>query len=221
MKAEEGASAEKHGDVSPLTGSISNLPEPPSPPEPTSEKLSNFSRVTPAQMSHITFPPDSRYQPVRAVSTHPAPTTRRSAKALTSTEKYAGGGGILLLIDHRPDEWPSYIEFSTVPVAHQDQQPAPELETSRHISLDPSAPEVTTPPEAFEVSVTAIVRRADLLMLSVCCSTRLTTILRLPALCLCTQCNFFSDCIQCYSSFFLVSHVYFPCVYLCLLSVSR
>lgn len=157
MKTEDGASAEKHGDVSPLTGAMSNLPEPPSLPEPTSEKLSNFSRVTPAQMAHITFPPDGRYQPVRAVSTHPAPPTRRSAKALISTEKYAGGGGILLLIDQQPEEAPSYIEFSTVPAAHQEEQDPPSFDNNnRHMALDPNAAEVTNPPEAFEVRVISI-----------------------------------------------------------------
>ncbi|KAI0814897.1 26S proteasome regulatory complex non-ATPase subcomplex Rpn2/Psmd1 subunit [Irpex lacteus] len=146
MKTEDGATAEKHGDVSPITGSISNLADAPT-PEPTSEKLNNFSRVTPAQMAHITFPPDSRYQPVRLVSPHPAP-TRRSFKSL-ATEKFAGGGGILLLVDQRPSEEASYVEFSApAPAPAAAEEPRADSPV-RHIALDADAPEAD-PPEPFE-----------------------------------------------------------------------
>ncbi|PWN27463.1 26S proteasome regulatory complex, non-ATPase subcomplex, Rpn2/Psmd1 subunit [Jaminaea rosea] len=37
------------------------------PAEPTSERLQNYSRVTPAQSKFVAFPSDSRYTPVRAV----------------------------------------------------------------------------------------------------------------------------------------------------------
>jgi 26S proteasome regulatory subunit N2 len=143
----ESPTTEKHGDVSPITGSISNLADTPPAPEPTSEKLTNFSRVTPAQMVHITFPSDCRYQPVRLVSSQPAP-SRRAFKALISTEKYAGGGGILLLVDQRPGEEPSYIEFTEPAVAPQAEERTPT--PVRHISLDANAPEAA-PPEPFEV----------------------------------------------------------------------
>ena len=148
MKVEESPTTEKHGDISPIAATISNLADAPPAPEPTSEKLTNFSRVTPAQMVHITFPSDCRYQPVRLVSTQPAP-SRRSFKSLVSTEKYAGGGGILLLIDQRPGEEPSYIEFATPAPTPQVEERAPT--PVRHISLDADAPEAA-PPEAFEVS---------------------------------------------------------------------
>ena len=155
MKTEDSPTTEKHGDVSPITGSISNAPEAPT-PEPTSEKLKNFSRVTPAQMAHISFPPDSRYQPVRLVSPHPAP-ARRSFKTLVTAEKFAGGGGILLLVDQRPNEETTYIELTTPATAPAVEEELPES-LIRHIALDENAPEAT-PPEPFEVSVRYLTRR--------------------------------------------------------------
>ena len=155
MKTEDSPTAEKHGDVSPITGSISNVPDAPT-PEPTSEKLKNFSRVTPAQMAHISFPPDSRYQPVRLVSPHPAP-ARRSFKTLVTAEKFAGGGGILLLVDQRPNEETTYIELTTPATAPAVEEELPES-LIRHIALDENAPEAT-PPEPFEVSVRYSTRR--------------------------------------------------------------
>lgn len=138
--------AEKHGDVSPLPGSLSNLAES-TPAEPNFERLSNFSRVTSAQVVHITFPRDGRYQPVRPVSTYLV--SNRSTSSVVTAERYAGGGGILLLIDQRPDEAPDYIEFTTQAVA--PAQDASEVTHNPHIALDENAPEVG-PPEAFEVS---------------------------------------------------------------------
>ncbi|OSX67352.1 hypothetical protein POSPLADRAFT_1042584 [Postia placenta MAD-698-R-SB12] len=132
--------------------------------EPSFEKLSNFARAVPAQMPYISFPADSRYQPVRAVSTRSAPigkghkaASRSAVVAGLTSERYAGGGGILILQDLRPEEEPDYIEFETqtiiaanqaVPVS--DDRPA-HVSEGRHISLDESAPEAT-PPESFEVS---------------------------------------------------------------------
>ncbi|KAH9947935.1 D-isomer specific 2-hydroxyacid dehydrogenase [Amylocystis lapponica] len=157
MKADESpSSTPKQGDAPPTPSRKS---------EPSFEKLSNFSRVVPAQMAHISFPPDGRYQPVRAVSTRPAsaPKAGRSAASKSSStlglapEKYAGGGGILILVDQRPDEEPDYIEFETqtihaeiqaVPVADDRPVMVPE---GRHISLDENAPEAG-PPESFEVN---------------------------------------------------------------------
>ncbi|THG99905.1 hypothetical protein EW026_g2545 [Hermanssonia centrifuga] len=144
MKIEE---IEKHGDVSPLSPSLSNLAG--SSPEPGFEKLSNFSRVTPAQMIHITFPRDSRYQPVRSVSTHsgPQPKAYRTATGVSTSEKFAGGGGILLLVDQRPDEEAVYIPFTTQATAGQHEDV--EHDRARHISLDENAPEAD-PPRPFE-----------------------------------------------------------------------
>lgn len=171
MKLDE--SSPKDGDVSPITQSVVNLPEESKAstskakkPEPTSELRPNFSRVTPAQLPYISFPSDGRYQPVRAVSSKtPLSKTGKAVIASSSTlgvgsEKYAGGGGILILADLRPDEPAEFIEIETAaPVAAPapaSQQPAapsssrPQA-TGRHISLDDSAPEAA-PPEPFEVS---------------------------------------------------------------------
>ncbi len=192
MKTEDGATAEKHGDVSPITGSISNLADAPT-PEPTSEKLNNFSRVTPAQMAHITFPPDSRYQPVRLVSPHPAP-TRRSFKSL-ATEKFAGGGGILLLVDQRPSEEASYVEFSApAPAPAAAEEPRADSPV-RHIALDADAPEAD-PPEPFEVSVLIPCMILLVLTSALSCSTRSITILRRNSDCVGNV--LLLDCIQYY-----------------------
>ena len=142
------AEAEKHGDVSPLSGSLSNLAES-APPEPTYERLPNFSRVTPTQMLHVTFPRDSRYQPVRPVSTYHG-SHKSATSVLTTAERYAGGGCILILNDLRPSEQPDYYEFTTHTTAAS--QDAVEVPRNPHIALDENAPEVG-PPEPFEVSL--------------------------------------------------------------------
>jgi len=170
MKAEEGSP--KDGDVSPITQSVSNLADESKPSsskkkaEPSSEARPNFSRVTPAQLGYISFPTDGRYQPVRAVSTKT--TLSKSGKAVAASpsssalglgsEKYAGGGGILILTDLRPSEDAEFIEVETAPApappAPVDpiggNQAAAAPPTGRHIALDESAPEAE-PPEAFEV----------------------------------------------------------------------
>ncbi len=166
MKSEEVPSA-RHGDISPINDSISNLPEgqsseargPIKRKEPSWESLANFSRVTPAQFQCIIFPPSSRYQPVRPVSAREP--TIKAGKGTTKTvhpEKYAGGGGILLLVDERPGEPEEYIELATAPPP--TSQAAPSIEVSittpgarldRNISLDPNAPEADMP-APFEVS---------------------------------------------------------------------
>jgi 26S proteasome regulatory subunit N2 len=181
MKSDE-PSTTKHGDISPINGSISSLaddgkPSTPSKPlrktEPSFERLPNFSRVTPAQLAHITFPTDGRYQPVRTVSSKPVPPVRSgkivvppagssttSALGLPS-EKYAGGGGILILVDQTPDEEAEFIEFETaaiVPAPPEEGIPnghalaGPPAASGPHIALDEDAPEAD-PPESFEVSL--------------------------------------------------------------------
>lgn len=66
--------------------------------EPSSETLQNLSRVTPAQLAHISFPPEGRFQPVRPI---------RSGSGKTR----AGGGGILMLIDRTPGEPIKYVDL--------------------------------------------------------------------------------------------------------------
>lgn len=167
----------------PDVGSKEATPESPSSPEgkkalsaskkePAFEKLTNFSRVTPAQLVHISFEPDGRYQPVRPVSTcGPLPGKGKgtAAKAMSSagssasSQRYAGGGGILLLIDTRPGEPEELIESVMQPVVQEpapmdiatEDTPSVEGQTSPHIALDEDAPEAE-PPEPFEVSHRAI-----------------------------------------------------------------
>lgn len=166
MKPEDpSSSAAKHGDVSPIAGSLSNLADGPigetkkaRKGEPGFEKLRNFSRVTPAQMAHVVFPPDGRYQPVRSVSSYVAPRNGKAGKSsygpTISSEKFAGGGGILILVDQRPEDDAEYIEFTTniPPFVYEGPTGISESERRLHIALDENAPEAT-PPEPFEVSL--------------------------------------------------------------------
>lgn len=172
MKVDEPSVLSKPGDVSPLAPSLSNLPDvpqraPPKAPkkssEPSFEKLANLSRVTPAQLPYISFLPDSRYQPVRAVYGGPTPVGRGKAagkggKTVVASLKYAGGGGIVLLIDRRPGEAAELIQMEapagvivttvTTVTTVNDAAAAP-VTTAGAPSVDNSAPE-TDPPESFE-----------------------------------------------------------------------
>ncbi|KAI8980724.1 26S proteasome regulatory complex non-ATPase subcomplex Rpn2/Psmd1 subunit [Trametes punicea] len=164
VEMKPGEAPARNDDVSPISGSLSNLAEGTSTPnkgrkaEPSSEKLSNFSRVTPAQLAYITFPPEGRYQPVRVVSTGPPPSATKAAKsasaAVLGSERSGGGGGILIMADTRPDEPAEYIEFETqaaapaAAVAPAAQNLAAAA-SGRHIALDENAPEAE-PPESFE-----------------------------------------------------------------------
>ncbi len=125
--------------------------------EPAFEMRPNFSRVTPAQLTYITFSSEGRYQPVRPVSANPQASkgTKRPSSPATTVWS-AGGGGIIILSDPRPSEEAEFIEIEApatdaaapilVPVpAEVHSEP-----TGHHISLDENAPEAD-PPEPFEV----------------------------------------------------------------------
>ncbi|KAL1720799.1 armadillo-type protein [Schizophyllum commune] len=131
--------------------------------EPSSESLPNFSRVTPAQLAYIKFPPDGRYQPVRPVSIKPPPppaskNARSKAQAAAmglTTEAYIGGAGILIMDDRRPGEPAEFVEFEAVNLAGPPTEAAPEAPAAgatqgagRHIALD-DGPEAE-PPAPFE-----------------------------------------------------------------------
>ncbi|KAI6153672.1 26S proteasome regulatory complex non-ATPase subcomplex Rpn2 Psmd1 subunit [Pisolithus tinctorius] len=130
--------------------------------EPASEKLANFSRVTPIQLGYVSFPSDGRYQPVRPVTSNtliPKGTKGASSqptkKGLVS-ERYAGGGGILILVDERPVEEAEFIELQppappgggptggAVPNGHADV-------ADRQLHIDLSSNTEADPPEPFEV----------------------------------------------------------------------
>ncbi|EPQ60600.1 26S proteasome regulatory complex, non-ATPase subcomplex, Rpn2/Psmd1 subunit [Gloeophyllum trabeum ATCC 11539] len=175
MKADEpSTSTAGQGDISPIAGSLSDLADgaqdgkgKAKKNEPTSEELSNFSRVTPAQLAYISFPPDGRYQPVRPVSTKSTTSLKgkgagsRAASSLPAlaSERYAGGGGILILVDRHPDQPEEFIELETqIPqqAAAAPAEPVPNGNANvasepsgPHIALDENAPEAD-PPESFE-----------------------------------------------------------------------
>ncbi|KZV92476.1 26S proteasome regulatory complex, non-ATPase subcomplex, Rpn2/Psmd1 subunit [Exidia glandulosa HHB12029] len=175
MKVDDaGASGSKARDVSPLTqladaataagaGTPStSTPKPKRTVEPSSEKLSNFSRVTPTQFAYISFPPEGKFQPVRAISTVPpqrgaAASTKRGGKgaALAAVSKTAGGGGILLLIDTKPQEAAEFIDLTppapapAAAAAPAEAAPAAASAGSYGGMVDENGPEADMPP-AFE-----------------------------------------------------------------------
>ena len=187
MKVEEPSSGAviAHGDISPITGTISNLPDPldissqdakkkkARKTEPSFEKLPNLSRVTPAQIAHVSFPSEGRYIPVRPASSYTAHDKGKASINTPPSETVniikpgsTSGGGILLLIDQQPDEPAEYFEselqsIDSPPAA--DVTPVEQLTTSgpagatngssfagrSHIALDENAPEAD-PPGPFE-----------------------------------------------------------------------
>ncbi|KAH6917463.1 26S proteasome subunit RPN2a [Coprinopsis sp. MPI-PUGE-AT-0042] len=116
--------------------------------EALSEIKSNLTRVTPAQLPYVSFPPEGRYQPVRPVSSKPPSSASKSKAAVGSA---AAGGGILLLVDKKPEEPGNFISLEPTPIpeaAVQQGQATPAAGQGRHIALD-DGPEVD-PPESFE-----------------------------------------------------------------------
>ncbi|KAJ3857864.1 D-isomer specific 2-hydroxyacid dehydrogenase [Lentinula lateritia] len=125
--------------------------------EPSSETLPNLSRVTPAQLAYISFPADGKYQPVRAVTAKPVTTRGKTTKQVE--EKGAGGGGILMLVDRRPQETAEFIQFETViqpppaePVSTDNDDTTRSVESGPHIALDEDTSEAEAP-SSFEVDI--------------------------------------------------------------------
>lgn len=140
--------------------------------EPSFEKVANFSRVTPAQLSYIGFPPDGRYQPVRPVSLHAQAAKGGRATSAGAgkkgngpsgllSEQYAGGGGILILVDERPDDEAELIDLSPPVVvevtANGSAVPSGHSLSVRNlrIALDENTGDAE-PPASFEVSGQAL-----------------------------------------------------------------
>ena len=174
----------KHGDVSPISGSISNLVDTSKPPsrkkEASSERLQNFSRVTHQQLTYISFPPDSRYQPVRPVSTNSVSRSKKPSNG--PGETHTGVGGILVLLDERPEEPVDLIAplepsvVVPVPTA-QPAQPTQTAAARPHIALDENSPEAS-PPTPFEVSSAPEFRCFECLIDLCVCSIPLVMTLR-------------------------------------------
>ena len=180
MKAE--GSSGPSGDISPIAESLSNLPDasktegkateqkkPTRKSEPAFEKLPNFSRVTPAQLAHVVFPGEGRYQPVRPVSAQALKSSKGKASTVPkapsaalggTAERYAGGGGILILIDQAPSEPVELVEPEPMSVPVTTTTPAPSTQTrgpgmprftpGPHIALDENGPDADQP-QPFEV----------------------------------------------------------------------
>lgn len=98
--------------------------------EPNSEILQNFSRVTPAQLSHIAFSPEARFQPVRTfIPPAPSAKTRLKNGGKNAVDRYVSGGGIILLIDQRPEEETKFMDLppelgGEQPAAATDREPS-------------------------------------------------------------------------------------------------
>jgi 26S proteasome regulatory subunit N2 len=134
--------------------------------EPLQETRPNFSRVTPAQLSHIVFPKENRYQPVRILTTNARSGRHAVSRGPIAMEKYAGGGGILILSDSRPGENAEFIELAPEPQTAPAQ--AEFIATPRlsglHIALDENASEAEAPPP-FEVRYHALIVNRNLIAL--------------------------------------------------------
>lgn len=85
-------------------------------PEPSSSRLENLSRVTPAQLQYVSFPSDSRYVPVRPVNSGsaPAPASLSSVTSSRSAPPVGFGGGILLMRDTKPGDAAEFHELEVL-----------------------------------------------------------------------------------------------------------
>ena len=95
--------------------------------EPSSETLQNLSRVTPAQLAHISFPPEGRFQPVRPI---------RSGSSKTR----AAGGGILVLIDRTPGESIEYVDLPADLGGEEAPKPTEGMQVDEPVEAPPPAP---------------------------------------------------------------------------------
>lgn len=113
--------------------------------EPTSEILQNFSRVTPAQLAHIAFPPDVRFQPVRSF-TSPSPSAKLRPKGggKALPERHAVGGGIIMLLDRTPGEPTKFVDLPPELGGDEPTPMAIDQDSSQNVEEAPM-------PEPFEV----------------------------------------------------------------------
>lgn len=134
--------------------------------EATSERLSNLSRVVPAQLPHISFPDDCRFTPVRSVASSASNTTAarvtKAAKTKAGTSVGSGsaaaavlassstgptsiGGGIVVLKDTKPgQDGVEYFELESLrsaapPAAEAGASAAPATGADA-LAVDMSAP---------------------------------------------------------------------------------
>lgn len=111
--------------------------------EPTSSRLSNLSRVTPGQVSAVSFPADARYVPVRPVGNTTSSTAAPSA------------GGILMVRDQQPEKEGEFLEME-VTKAIDTSAPAEVIAATGGDAAAGASPDVdlsgpiADPPPAFE-----------------------------------------------------------------------
>ncbi|KAH8108428.1 hypothetical protein DFH11DRAFT_1549085 [Phellopilus nigrolimitatus] len=139
---EASSSASPAGDISPITGTSEGkaLESKKCKSEPSFKTLPNFTCAIPAQLAHITFPAEGCFQPVHPVSTRTPKTTKGKASTVSAvkapslvplgvtSERYTGGGRILILINQSLDEPAEYIEAELpvlVPAVEAAASPAP------------------------------------------------------------------------------------------------
>lgn len=121
--------------------------------EATSDRLSNLSRVTSAQLAHISFPAESRYVPVRSIFAS-ASTASTSTKARVSTlaPSVGSGGGILMMRDREPTKEGEFLEMEVTRVLQLDDPiVAPAAAAAAAVEPVDDGPIADLPP-AFEYS---------------------------------------------------------------------
>ncbi|EGG01079.1 uncharacterized protein MELLADRAFT_50220 [Melampsora larici-populina 98AG31] len=94
--------------------------------EASFDKLDNLSRVTPTQLSYISFPDQSRYVPVRPivgsssskslskVGTGSISSVAQTVLSMAEFAASGAGGGILIVKDQQPDLPEEFLEFTSL-----------------------------------------------------------------------------------------------------------
>ena len=119
--------------------------------EPSSERLANLTRVTPAQLSHISFPADSRYVPVRSFFASTSSSASTSAVKSTSTRNtLSTGGGILMMRDREPTKEAEFLEMEVTRVLQLDEPVAAVVPAVAALVVDDGP--IAEMPAAFEYS---------------------------------------------------------------------
>ncbi|KAK4702398.1 26S proteasome regulatory subunit N2, partial [Phenoliferia sp. Uapishka_3] len=97
--------------------------------EASTDRLSNLSRVTPAQLPYITFAPDARWVPVRPVNSGVStssslPTSASDSPSSGLAPTIGAGGGILLMRDREPEKEAEWLTIEVEKVLTlEDVQP--------------------------------------------------------------------------------------------------
>lgn len=100
-------------------------------------ELQNLSRVVPAQLPHIGFLPDGRYEPVKKVGPHVFKICIQPLISMQAT------GGVLMLVDRKKGEPVELLEIKSRKTVTQvaaggpaPQQPAPEVGAGAVAAVD-------------------------------------------------------------------------------------